>query len=154
MRTSKRFFPLFQFTPLVRGATSYFVCYASNRSFNSRPSCEGRRRLLLATQANGVSIHAPRARGDRDRSLLSRLQTFQFTPLVRGATHGAPHRHVGHVVSIHAPRARGDLDKIRSPLLTGFQFTPLVRGATWCNDLRYLRGSVSIHAPRARGDLS
>ena len=55
---------LFQFTPLVRGATKIKRHYAVNR----------------------VSIHAPRARGDIFLHLFINSTKFQFTPLVRGAT--------------------------------------------------------------------
>ena len=77
----------------------------------------------------GVSIHAPRARGDTARTYAKYLPAFQFTPLVRGATR--------------------TMVAVLNYML--FQFTPLVRGAT----VKFLYGTksdVSIHAPRARGD--
>ena len=98
-----------------------------------------------------VSIHAPHARGDRERDDCAALHLFQFTPLMRGATETitpltsftvsihAPHargdpRHEwsahGKSVSIHAPHARGD-PFFAAPSMSGmFQFTPLMRGAT------------------------
>ena len=38
---------MFQFTPLMRGATSANVVPVNSSSFNSRPSCEGRPRQKL-----------------------------------------------------------------------------------------------------------
>ena len=75
----------FQFTPLVRGATFRHYLQRRHSSFNSRPSCEGRHQLAADFG----------------------LQMFQFTPLVRGATSLSESADVNHV-SIHAPRARGD----------------------------------------------
>ena len=142
-------------------------------SFNSRPSCEGRPNAALDYARELVSIHAPRARGDRFAQVINKPSRFQFTPLVRGATR------------------KGAFNV--SALV--FQFTPLVRGATRCPwssrrrpcfnsrpscegrpiravplrrvlrfnsrpscegrlDHGYITAAlpVSIHAPRARGD--
>ena len=76
---------MFQFTPLVRGATL----------------------ALPARQDQLVSIHAPRARGDVDLLVDLLNAAFQFTPLVRGATLSSAMKYAS-AVSIHAPRARGD----------------------------------------------
>ena len=143
--------PSFQFTPLVRGATYDYVARKKSWRFNSRPSCEGRPLVARNDDAtSGVSIHAPRARGDLPPSIPPPAPAFQFTPLVRGATanieeptkegfnsrpscEGRPfHRFedLPYLVSIHAPRARGDLSSLIQRLTSPFQFTPLVRGAT------------------------
>ena len=79
-------FMLFQFTPLVRGATRDPGAARRRYCFNSRPSCEGRHSHDADIIANVVSIHAPRARGDDERHAMSCACMFQFTPLVRGAT--------------------------------------------------------------------
>ena len=76
----------FQFTPLVRGATRSVSTSGSRCSFNSRPSCEGRPVLVVSVGFDDVSIHAPRARGDRRMAKSTTGSQFQFTPLVRGAT--------------------------------------------------------------------
>ena len=119
---------MFQFTPLMRGATLY-------------TSCRG---------MDLVSIHAPHARGDGRVRRLEDAAGFQFTPLMRGATgrrrcrrgrrrfNSRPSCEGRHApspsdrqgdVSIHAPHARGDA----------------------VSDLG-VRLFVSIHAPHARGD--
>ena len=141
---------MFQFTPLMRGATRLYDHYGSNGvsihaphargdildsgstrrwSFNSRPSCEGR-----PTIADSLSLLA-----------------FQFTPLMRGATKSRKVRcrdrsfnsrpscegrldtrswKARHDVSIHAPHARGDRAGTKNHCVSRFQFTPLMRGAT------------------------
>ena len=92
----------------MRGATSPFPARRSSNGFNSRPSCEGRLASAVALGTDGVSIHAPHARGDRIVDLLHEQFVFQFTPLMRGAT---------WTMQIGAGCVR-------------FQFTPLMRGAT------------------------
>ena len=163
---------MFQFTPLVRGATLD----------------------ILYQTINLVSIHAPRARGDYELGWYVSSIEFQFTPLVRGATcrrgsanllrrfnsrpscEGRPEAVLDEAVvrvSIHAPRARGDAVAAIATAATEFQFTPLVRGATIAKRMITIITSfnsrpscegrltprrnlskliVSIHAPRARGD--
>ena len=123
---------LFQFTPLMRGATqtrdesttsqrfnSRPSCEGrpelaafgvAGESFNSRPSCEGRQGKTERRSSMGVSIHAPHARGDLLKGCQNNQQGFQFTPLMRGATSSAE-RCSKVYVSIHAPHARGDRDK-------------------------------------------
>ena len=141
----------FQFTPLMRGATTLDCTIPSPSSFNSRPSCEGRLVNVIGGGIFKVSIHAPHARGDTRTVITSarcrfnsrpscegRLEvyswtvaipTFQFTPLMRGATkknltaiynkcfNSRPScegrrlvliLYCLHKVSIHAPHARGD----------------------------------------------
>ena len=166
--------PAFQFTPLVRGATTADERRFNGRRFNSRPSCEGRPVVELLLGHAEVSIHAPRARGDQSTEPLLTFRGFQFTPLVRGATSTRRAVMCMVEVSIHAPRARGDRPPAsRSPperfnsrpscegrraidapaASVTFQFTPLVRGATE-SATAAVPGRVSIHAPRARGDAS
>ena len=119
-----------------------------------------------------VSIHAPRARGDRSVDDLLRNRPFQFTPLVRGATRPSLFSLRSGIVSIHAPRARGDdsvssfegceVVSIHAPRARGdvphatfaraetFQFTPLVRGATF-RPAAYARTIVFQFTPLVRG---
>ena len=99
-----------------------------------------------------VSIHARRATGDRRRRGLRRRGRFQFTPVVRRATH-----------------ADADIQRLME-----FQFTPVVRRATPTNhkkgrqrcfnsrpscdgrprhEPRGATVAVSIHARRATGDM-
>ena len=191
----------FQSTPLMRGATA-----ASSRRlpdgfhFNPRSSCEGRpervpsvvsdclfqstplmrgatRRPLRCRAAEGISIHAPHARGDRKQkanttnegdfnprpSCEGRLMimftsalrlSFQSTPLMRGATDDDPGWLRHRAISIHAPHARGDACACgESRIGDRFQSTPLMRGATMTDMQPEARATISIHAPHARGDL-
>ncbi len=99
---------VFQFTPLVRGATSR--------------SCRG-------TSYRRVSIHAPRARGDFFSGHMIIPTSFNSRPSCEGRHAGLVVRRIvdrfnsrpscegrhrlgaqptGNLVSIHAPRARGD----------------------------------------------
>ena len=82
----------FQFTPLMRGATAGRQIFGAQTGFNSRPSCEGRHRVLPWLLPCDVSIHAPHARGDMPVSETAKK------------VH----------VSIHAPHARGDCDLDRA----------------------------------------
>ena len=80
---------LFQSTPPARGATRLFEClFFFIELFQSTPPARGatalRKREILH---DAVSIHAPRAGGDRKQSR-ARLRPYQFqsTPPARGAT--------------------------------------------------------------------
>ena len=119
----------FQFTPLVRGATPLEEQELQKRSFNSRPSCEGRRCSNLVAPAACVSIHAPRARGDFSASRRRTNRRFNSRPSCEGRLSGA-NQPGAMRVSIHAPRARGDQTNRVDEAEITFQFTPLVRGAT------------------------
>ena len=143
--------------------------------FNSRPSCEGRHEMRSLGDATAVSIHAPRARGDVYPPIDFSRVTFQFTPLVRGATVDLIHGTLGFSFNSR-PSCEGRLLAWKQyfsqtlfhlpPLVRGatrqpaankaaemFQFTPLVRGATESR-AGTRSGQVSIHAPRARGDTN
>ena len=50
--------------------------------FNPRPSCEGRLDRLYDMVEYGISIHAPRVRGDEAMKQVLALSKFQSTPLV------------------------------------------------------------------------
>ena len=145
----------FQSTPLMRGETSTRLARSTSSTFQSTPLMRGEtivQALFVALRI--ISIHSPRARGDRDQcerpqgvhhfnplpSCEGRLpylvdvepsQIFQSTPLVRGETKAAGEALNQLKISIHSPRARGD-----------------ARGA----DCAHLCGKISIHSPRARGD--
>ena len=107
--------------------------------FNPLPSCEGRPvRLDFDRRTKEISIHSPRARGDR-RPIASRpdLTAFQSTPLVRGET----------FLNQKTPCARQDFNPLPScegrrktkSFAAGagtFQSTPLVRGETIVFDRR------------------
>ena len=169
----------FQSTPPVRGATpASMYCTARPGYFNPRPPCGGR--LLeqpvaplradfnprppcggrhggyhVCDDALEISIHAPRAGGDREHSAppiaaqgnfnprppcggrprnlapCGREQTFQSTPPVRGATASLYSTLTQDDISIHAPRAGGDpTPQIVTAGAGVFQSTPPVRGAT------------------------
>ena len=108
--TGQNIVDLFQSTPPARGAT------VDNAGF---------------WHELRVSIHAPRAGGDRSPWLLrGGHKRFQSTPPARGATEQLAVPLGGLHVSIHAPRAGGDQDQVLMP-----------------SD-----AMVSIHAPRAGGD--
>ena len=127
----------------------------------------------VAPQKWRVSIHAPRARGDRPRPGRRDMRKFQFTPLVRGATHPASdtgsssrfnsrpscegrHKHLEphsrRYVSIHAPRARGDWPYFLHIDAKCFNSRPSCEGRQSKSRVDALF-RVSIHAPHARGDL-
>ena len=162
----------FQFTPLVRGATRDCVSNPRQLGFNSRPSCEGRPVVTTRFSWVAVSIHAPRARGDRVRRVTYANESFNSRPSCEGRPHSTPRSPTyscfnsrpsceGRLqsslgawtaqVSIHAPRARGDPFFSSKSCFGMFQFTPLVRGATLL-PRTVSAPNVSIHAPRARGD--
>ena len=163
----------FQFTPLMRGATTPPPPNSTYPRFNSRPSCEGRQNALDRWMIFDVSIHAPHARGDDIGFEMLNLKGFNSRPSCEGRR-VRPLPTTGAVVSIHAPHARGDTSEIIPDKTSRFQFTPLMRGATSrsrrpspcgrfnsrpsCEGRRqtYRRACcrpVSIHAPHARGDI-
>ena len=60
-------------------------------SFNSRPSCDGRRRTACRSVAvHLVSIHARLATGDSAALVPFLMDAFQFTPVLRRATPSPP----------------------------------------------------------------
>ena len=147
----------FQSTPPVRGATE---------------DKDGNKRYIT------ISIHAPRAGGDTERSAIRHggatfqstppvrgataastpmaptTTTFQSTPPVRGATSDFVRVPQGYSISIHAPRAGGDILRVMLPLPSSvFQSTPPVRGATESYHPYRKIPRISIHAPRAGGDV-
>ena len=145
-------------------------------SFNSRPSCEGRHKNETALlRGRGFNSRPSCERRQAITLLSSGEKSFQFTPLMRGATAGYYYATCDSRVSIHAPHARGDsfcryhitslrcfnsrpscegrLTAMRSKFCKAlFQFTPLMRGATILPPRSNRLGGVSIHAPHARGD--
>ena len=169
--------------------------------FNPRPPCGGRRikhclipapaRFQSTPPVRGatllkwglrhrpcISIHAPRAGGDRCCKAIAHkkpyfnprppcggrlpffvfvflIMKFQSTPPVRGATSIRGGRKVACEISIHAPRAGGDCrGLVNASDFKTFQSTPPVRGATLRLALRCGGDRISIHAPRAGGDSS
>ena len=60
----------------------YKLIHVAVSCFNSRPSCEGRQRIVDDELFHVVSIHAPRVRGDFRSFDLYFSTRFQFTPLV------------------------------------------------------------------------
>ena len=175
----------FQSTPPVRRATSGPRRYASPSSpgFNPRPPCGGRPADdMFRPIVSGVSIHAPRAEGDRRRRIWAGGRPgFNPRPPCGGRRARRRCLLAGcGGVSIHAPRAEGDSDARASlcraphgfnprPPCGGrqeragpfrklrnatFQSTPPVRRATSETVVRLPgeRRHVSIHAPRAEGD--
>ena len=143
----------FQFTPVLRRATSRTQTESpSTARFNSRPSCDGRRRRAqvcasAAFQFTPVLRRATTATADNIV-----LDKFQFTPVLRRATRshapysrrttrfnsrpscdGRPiHSPQGApgAVSIHARLATGDARSRPSATTEAFQFTPVLRRAT------------------------
>ena len=124
---------VFQFTPLMRGATDRYVVTsevtfvsihaphargdsAPNEgdkpinSFNSRPSCEGRLRTARESFILAGFNSRPSCEGRHDEIHPYQVKAmFQFTPLMRGATCQLRPYGVALHVSIHAPHARGDI---------------------------------------------
>ena len=124
----------FQSTPPVWGATGRAPAEGNaHHYFNPRPPCGGRQEdhghylffhdiSIHAPRVGGddrsnpnhqrpnrISIHAPRVGGDlADMSMTLCSSTFQSTPPVWGATHGAQPTTPQIMISIHAPRVGGD----------------------------------------------
>jgi len=101
----------FQSTPPAQGATWIFEASPGGfRCFNPRPPRRGRRRNLCNVgRACIVSIHAPRAGGDRCSSTRSPdPRRFNPRPPRRGRHASAGAIAAASMVSIHAPRAGGD----------------------------------------------
>ena len=92
--TPKRFLRhlAFQSTLLMRGATGS---------------------IFIQNRYPSISIHAPHARSDDDRSHAPVLAiVFQSTLLMRGATFTKQSGGVSWNISIHAPHARSDLERV------------------------------------------
>ena len=120
--------------------------------FNSRPSCEGRPIFASLTVTARVSIHAPRVRGDSRRERGARCAAVSIhAPRVRGDRRVPRGRELKRV-SIHAPRVRGDLVDYATRGGSRFNSRPSCEGRPpQCEFTDGLH--VSIHAPRVRGDL-
>ena len=170
---------LFQSTPPVRGATNDPDHAPNLWVFQSTPPVRGATdKALLNSRSRTISIHAPRAGGDRCCKAIAHkkpyfnprppcggrlpffvfvflIMKFQSTPPVRGATSIRGGRKVACEISIHAPRAGGDCrGLVNASDFKTFQSTPPVRGATLRLALRCGGDRISIHAPRAGGDSS
>ena len=146
--------PCFNSRPSCEGRPMYCYLFFYKRRFQFTPLMRGATKTLETEYfMKGVSIHAPHARGDitiyvnmhplpgfnsrpscegRPGSLKKaiNLLSFQFTPLMRGATMNTYIKPPYAMVSIHAPHARGDYRHAQ----------------------QILQSLVSIHAPHARGD--
>jgi hypothetical protein len=135
--------PSFNPRPPRGGRLRALAAFPCATRFNPRPPRGGdpvRLRRLWAPVS--VSIHAPRAGGDGERSSAEGRDRFQSTPPARGATRQAGAGSVIErvVVSIHAPRAGGDSQRWSPSSMRGarpprfsdsvFQSTPPARGAT------------------------
>ena len=103
------------------------------RHFNPRTPCGVRLlRLRSVSQAEAISIHAPRAGCDAQQLLISKAaEGFQSTHPVRGATGAEAVCISSHGISIHAPRAGCDFINADIPRVC----------------------VISIHAPRAGCDV-
>ena len=146
---------LFQSTPPVRGATNDPDHAPNLWVFQSTPPVRGATdKALLNSRSRTISIHAPRAGGDRCCKAIAHkkpyfnprppcggrlpffvfvflIMKFQSTPPVRGATSIRGGRKVACEISIHAPRAGGDCrGLVNASDFKTFQSTPPVRGAT------------------------
>ena len=124
---------------------------SSVRSFNSRPSCDGRQAAHRADARDAeVSIHARLTTGDMRRLPQRRSATFQFTPVLRRATTRAT---TAQPTTSFNSRPSCDGRQLRKNRRSfhQFQFTPVLRRATLGGALQ---GSlaVSIHARLATGD--
>ena len=102
---------VFQSTPLMRGATwNVNQGVKGEDCFNPRPSCEGRLgHAQELPRRDGVSIHAPHARGDsHSRCPWSMRSSFNPRPSCEGRLYRRSQGLRTRLVSIHAPHARGD----------------------------------------------
>ena len=119
--------------------------------FNSRPSCDGRHDPSGYNSMKPVSIHARLATGDGQRERWAERQRFQFTPVLRRATHHPGRLQGERRVSIHARLATGDPPPLRPRGACGFNSRPSCDGR-----LEDVVGrpfdDVSIHARLATGD--
>ena len=87
----ERFLEAFQFTPVLRRATPRRRRCPTPRSFNSRPSCDGRHTAELAQQCPGKFQFTPVLRRATTRVASSPgIMAFQFTPVLRRATAHRP----------------------------------------------------------------
>ena len=99
---------------------------------STRPARGATGKLLELHALTDVSIHAPRAGRDQQKThWITFIKLFQSTRPARGATIGGENSAEASVVSIHAPRAGRDQGPGDGPV--------------------HLR-NVSIHAPRAGRD--
>ena len=152
----------------------------SHDNFNPRSPCGERLTVgITVSGTTAISIHAPRVGSDVTvcHSHTPKMELFQSTLPVWGATDCPDTPEGVYDISIHAPRVGSDgnresnsADKLdfnpRSPCgerhgciiyqkdQNGFQSTLPVWGATraflqWCDDL-----AISIHAPRVGSDLT
>ncbi len=117
--------------PLARGDVSVPLQINRRRSFNPRPSCEGRSPPNSPPMACHRFQSAPLLRGAMKWVSENRHSvTFQSAPLLRGAIAQGSQSGGKAEVSIRAPLARGD---------TTLDYYPA-------------NSTVSIRAPLARGD--
>ena len=84
--------------------------YVRKLEFQSTPPVRGATAINLYEDVRlNISIHAPRAGGDKAaHSLIYSHGIFQSTPPVRGATDANAIALQTYDISIHAPRAGGD----------------------------------------------
>ena len=122
---------VFQFTPVVRRATSSKIGPISSTCFNSRPSCDGRHRSNGGGGCGGVSIHARRATGDCAILLaIARAPCFNSRPSCDGRPQCSPIKHF-HERFNSRPSCDGRPSSMsRRYTRWLFQFTPVVRRAT------------------------
>ena len=86
---------------------------------------------------NGISIHAPHARSDRQHQLLAGGKAISIHAPHARSDYQYLSGAQGHHISIHAPHARSDAISVRLlPSSTSFQSTLLMRGATSPSMLR------------------
>mgnify|MGYP006911765297 CR=1 FL=1 len=198
---SSAFPKVFQSTPPVRGATKSgsaitLYCYNFNprppcggrlleqpvaplrADFNPRPPCGGRHGgYHVCDDALEISIHAPRAGGDREHSAppIAAQGNFNPRPPCGGRPFCAILAHVVHYFNPRPPcggrrryrRGHGGHGRDFNPRPPcggrprnlapcgreqTFQSTPPVRGATASLYSTLTQDDISIHAPRAGGD--
>ncbi len=135
---------------MIRKGNSTLTFYHPRPSYEERPPHN-----VCRDRAGDFN---PRPSYEERLTMIQRLrlsQTFQSTPLIRGATENmrAIVQHVG--ISIHAPHTRSDLPPLRaSRRIPAFQSTPLIRGATLCCACACFCDRISIHAPHTRSDTT
>ena len=146
--------PRFQFTPVVRRATKSSPLFTILVCFNSRPSCDGRRRASRRCSGTRWFQFTPvvrRATHTKPRTM--QCSVFQFTPVVRRATIPLKSELPSRDVSIHARRATGDRATLRHlHRYARFNSRPSCDGRPPDPTGIDGGGGVSIHARRATGD--
>mgnify|MGYP004690195103 CR=1 FL=1 len=138
----------------MRGATSIAYKYVRRSKFQSTPpvrgATDGKR---PKRSASTISIHAPRAGGDR-KGLRGDTTEGDFNPRppCGGRPDSSKYSRTVHDFNPRPPCGGRHMTLDCGTEKPSFQSTPPVRGATLSSALSSAFAQISIHAPRAGGD--